>query len=171
MRPLARGRMHESFRQDRCAWCNRIFHICRRCDRGQIYCLPRCRQQGRQRSQRRARKRHQATPEGRLDHRDRQRRYRQRRKKSVTEHGSKGGEAASKMPPVAGTPPPKEGTGRAGAENHDANAPQPAPPGPRPPAAATTARCCLCGRRSVYVRFGWLQHRRQHRSQRCGGPR
>jgi hypothetical protein len=160
--------MRESFRQDRCAWCNRIFHVCRRCDRGQIYCQRRCRRLGRQRSQSRARRRHQATPEGRRDHADRQRRYRERKKKNVTEQGSNAVDASGTITP-AGSPPPKEGASESGAEDRDANNPKPNSPGPRPPAPGSGVRCCVCGRSSVYVRFGWLQHHSRRKSS-AGGP-
>lgn len=70
--------MRESFRQDRCALCREVFYICRYCDRGQIYCSPPCRRLGRTASRRRANRRHQQTPEGRKDHRDRQRRWREK---------------------------------------------------------------------------------------------
>ena len=50
----------------RCAGCAFIFYICESEYRGQIYGSGRCRQAGR----RAANARHQASPEGRLDHRD-----------------------------------------------------------------------------------------------------
>ena len=62
------------------------FTICAACDRGHAYCSAPCRQAGRLRSLRAARARHQRSLEGRLDHRDRQRAYRQRRR--VTDHTS-----------------------------------------------------------------------------------
>lgn len=71
--------------------CGTIFYICRSCDRGQRYCSDRCRQKARRQQRREANRRHQQSLEGRLDHRDRQRLYRQRlrsRKKSVTDQGS-----------------------------------------------------------------------------------
>jgi len=55
-----------------------IFWICRSCDRGQQYCSERCRQKARRQQRREANRRHQQSPEGRLDHRDHQRAYRQR---------------------------------------------------------------------------------------------
>ena len=56
-----------------------VFRICRHCDRGHRYCGERCRRKTR---------RHQQSPEGRLDHRDRQRDYRERRRRRVTDHPS-----------------------------------------------------------------------------------
>ena len=61
----------------------------RSCDRGQRYCSLACRRQARLGQRRRANRRHQRSLEGRLDHRDRQREYRQRRAQApVTDHGS-----------------------------------------------------------------------------------
>ena len=58
--------------------CGSVFYVCRSCDRGQRYCSERCRDKARREQQRAANRRHQRSPEGRLDHRDRQREYRRR---------------------------------------------------------------------------------------------
>lgn len=58
--------------------CCAVFWICRRCDRGHAYCSDQCRAASRREQRRRARQRHERSPEGRLDHRDRQREYRAR---------------------------------------------------------------------------------------------
>lgn len=73
--------------------CCAVFFLCSHCDRGQRYCSLACRQQARLRQRRCANRRHQQSPEGRLDHRDRQRKYRQRRSQQashgrVTDHSS-----------------------------------------------------------------------------------
>jgi len=69
--------------------CRALFFLCPHCDRGQRYCSVACRQQARLRQRRLANRRHQQSPEGRLDHRDRQRQYRQRRCQArVTDQGS-----------------------------------------------------------------------------------
>lgn len=73
--------------------CHAVFWICQHCDRGQCYCSPACRAQARLEQRRRANCRHQRSPEGRLDHRDRQREYRRRRAQRaaparVTDQGS-----------------------------------------------------------------------------------
>ena len=68
--------------------CRTIFYICRCCDRGQQYCREGCRCVCRREQCRAANRRHQQSPEGRLDHRDRQREYRRRLKKMVTDQSS-----------------------------------------------------------------------------------
>ena len=69
--------------------CRALFFLCSRCDRGQRYCSLACRQQARLRQRRCANRRHQQSPEGRLDHRDRQREYRRRQMHArVTDQGS-----------------------------------------------------------------------------------
>jgi hypothetical protein len=69
-----------------CLSCGRIFSICRSCERGQRYCGVPCRRRARLRQRRAANRRHQQSPEGRLDHRDRQRSYRARLRVGVTDH-------------------------------------------------------------------------------------
>lgn len=70
-----------------CGRCRSQVLICRRCDRGQIYCIGTCAQLARRDRQREARRRYQATPRGRAMHADRSRRYRARQP-GVTDHGS-----------------------------------------------------------------------------------
>jgi hypothetical protein len=83
--PLA----EELMRQRRCGDCERLFYVCPSCDRGHRYCSERCQAQHRTKSLRAARQRHQLSPEGRLDHRDRQRTYRARQQqRRVTDHTS-----------------------------------------------------------------------------------
>jgi len=65
-----------SFRQRRCGACQGLFYLCEGCDRGHRYCSEACRGQQRTLSQRKARRKHQRSPQGSLDHRDRQRDYR-----------------------------------------------------------------------------------------------
>lgn len=70
--------------------CHAVFWICQHCDRGQRYCSPACRADARAQQRRCANGRHQRSPEGRLDHRDRQREYRHRQacRARVTDQGS-----------------------------------------------------------------------------------
>lgn len=56
--------------------CHAVFWVCEHCDRGHRYCSPACRDAARLQQRRRANCRHQRSPEGRLDHCDRQREYR-----------------------------------------------------------------------------------------------
>jgi hypothetical protein len=71
--------------------CGSVFYVCRLCDRGQRYCSERCRDKSRREQRRAANRRHQRSPEGRLDHRDRQREYRRRLvARRVTDQGSGG---------------------------------------------------------------------------------
>ncbi len=69
-----------------CACCRCQVLVCRRCDRGQIYCMGTCAQEARRDRQREARRRYQATPRGRAMHAERSRRYRARVGR-VTDHG------------------------------------------------------------------------------------
>jgi len=48
-----------------CARCRSQVFVCRRCDRGHIYCIGPCAQEARRDNQREARRRYQATPPGR----------------------------------------------------------------------------------------------------------
>ena len=70
-----------------CARCRTQVFICRRCDRGQIYCAGGCAQAARRTSLREAAQRYQRSRRGRLAHAQRARRYRAQHNK-VTHHGS-----------------------------------------------------------------------------------
>lgn len=81
--------------------CGTTFYICRPCDRGQRYCSGHCRQKARREQRREANRRYQQSLEGRLDHRDRQRVYRQRRRsreESVTDQASPEDRCSEMMP-------------------------------------------------------------------------
>ena len=83
------GPSEELLRQRFCrgAGCGAVFWICRYCDRGHQYCGERCRRKARRQQRRAANRRHQQSREGRLDHRDRQRAYRERHSlRRVTDH-------------------------------------------------------------------------------------
>ena len=79
--------MENTARVFNCAQCHRQVMICRRCDRGNIYCGTPCSQSARRHSQHAAAQRYQRTRRGRLLHAERQRRYRSHRRK-VTHQGS-----------------------------------------------------------------------------------
>ena len=72
-----------------CVLCHAQAVICTYCDRGQIYCSKNCSKQARFKSCREANARYQQTPKGRRLHAARQKLYRLRQLKKVTEHGSK----------------------------------------------------------------------------------
>jgi hypothetical protein len=81
-----------------CARCRSQVLVCRRCDRGQIYCVGTCAQEARRDRQREARRRYQATPRGRVMHAARNRRYRARGR-CVTDHGLDNEHKASPLLP------------------------------------------------------------------------
>ena len=69
--------------------CSALFYICRPCYRGQRYCDPACRRITRQEQCRAANRFHQQSVDGRRDHADHQRAYRQRRLvRKVMDQGS-----------------------------------------------------------------------------------
>ncbi len=123
-----------------CARCRFQVPICSRCDRGNIYCSPRCSQRARCESQRAAGRRYQNTFQGRLAHAERQRRYRACRQE-VTHQGSPAAapDDSLSVDSEESTEPVKLTT-----EHH----------------RGADIRCCLCGCRcSAYVRWDFL-HRR-----------
>lgn len=71
-----------------CMRCHAQTIVCSHCDRGQIYCGSECSVAARIQSCRSAEKRYQLTPVGKMRHALRQRRYRERLSKKVTDHGS-----------------------------------------------------------------------------------
>jgi hypothetical protein len=76
-----------SYRMFLRARCRCQLLVCRRFDRGQIYCFGTCAQETRRDRQREARLRYQATPRGHALHAKRNRRYRARQIHRVTNHG------------------------------------------------------------------------------------
>ena len=94
----------ERWRTVRCRGpgCGTVFYLCGSCYRGQAYCGHPCRATAQRRQRRRANARHQRSPEGRLDHRDRQRAYRARRRRRVTD-------VPSTRPPRSTTIAPRAG--------------------------------------------------------------
>lgn len=70
-----------------CARCRKQVFICRRCDRGQIYCADGCAKISRNQSVREAGRRYQQSRQGRFKQAERLRRFR-RRKQNVTHQGS-----------------------------------------------------------------------------------
>lgn len=80
-----------------CARCRSQAFICRRCDRGQIYCTDQCAAASRHQSQREACQRYNKTRRARTLNAERQRRYRLRQRtqtsQRVTDQGSRIGPA------------------------------------------------------------------------------
>ena len=109
--------------------CRAVFYLCRCCDRGQRYCSDHCREKSRRLQRRQANRKHQQSPEGRLDHRDRQRSYRQRSR--VTDQGSDAMRVSGTIPP-----PQTEDTEEAD-ENEISMLPPP--------------YCIVCGRNGAYI--------------------
>ena len=90
-----------------CVRCRSQVLVCRRCDRGQIYCAGTCAQQARRHHQSEARRRYQATPRGRAMHAERNRRYRVRQR-SVTDQGPLKEHEAGLLPGVEAYGPVSE---------------------------------------------------------------
>ena len=80
-----------------CGACGKEVRICRRCDRGHQYCSPECSQAARDASCRKAQHNYQHTSDGRWNHAERQRRYRERKRKNVTHHSSGKPPSSSRM--------------------------------------------------------------------------
>ena len=118
-----------------------MFYLCQRCDRGQRYCRPHCREKSRRLQRREANRRYQQSLglDGRLDHRQRQREYRQRLKARVTDQSS-----LRASPCVNLTAPPTP---------EPAEAPPASDffPGSDAEYAARWVVCQICGRRGRWV--------------------
>ena len=83
--------MNSSSRRYHCARCMCQVIICRRCDRGNVYCGKDCAKPARSQSKKRAAKRYQRSRRGRHTPPERQRRFRARKRrmiKKVTHQGS-----------------------------------------------------------------------------------
>jgi hypothetical protein len=110
-------------RQRLCGWsqCGELFFICRSCDRGRRYCRRQCRDLARREQCRRANRRHQQSVEGRKDHRDRQRAYRERKRRSVTDQGRQAESSSATLPgmPSAALSMPGRPRGAPSEASHD----------------------------------------------------
>lgn len=71
-----------------CETCGGDFLACGDCGRVRRYCSDDCAAQGLEEARRRARRTYQSSEEGRLDHRDRQREYRARRRRRVMDNSA-----------------------------------------------------------------------------------
>ena len=144
----------ESFREARCRLCWAVFHVCRRCDRGQAYCGETCRRAKRRAQVRKAKRdylRDEAVREG---ERERLRAYRRR----VRDQGSQEVVFSASVP-AAATSEPIVGAERGGGEID-------ASKDVLVDALRSTSGevpCAVCGRRARFVRFGWLRRARHQR--------
>lgn len=88
--------------------CHVAFVLCGACDRGRRYCSDACASEGRAASVKEARQRYARTQNGRQGHARRQRRHRQRMKKSgksddhVTDHSRQETAISTGLPPASG---------------------------------------------------------------------
>jgi len=120
-----------------CSRCCRQVVVCRRCDRGQIYCSGSCSTEARRGSVAAAGRRYQASRRGRFAHAARARRYRARAK-IVTHQGSAPGGVDALLRAMTTT--------RIGVSA---------------PAEAYPSRCCRCGVRCAgSLRLDFRQRRR-----------
>jgi hypothetical protein len=120
-----------------CSRCRMQVLVCRRCDRGQIYCSGSCSTQARRASLAAAGRRYQTSRRGRFAHAARARRYRARAK-IVTHQGSVSALADDLLRAVTTTPMAVSVA-----------------------AEAYESRCCRCGVRCAEaLRLDFLQRRR-----------
>lgn len=91
-----------------CSRCRVQVLVCRRCDRGQIYCFGACAQEARRERRREPWRRYQATDRGWAMHAERNRRYRARWR-CVTDHGPLVTRSERRLPTVntASSDPPR----------------------------------------------------------------
>ena len=78
--------MSNTARRFNCASCRRQVVLCRRCDRGHVYCSRECGETARRKSLRLAGRRYQNSRRGRHTHAQRQRRYRERQRRPAPEN-------------------------------------------------------------------------------------
>lgn len=80
--------MKHSSRLFYCSFCLQQVVICSYCDRGNIYCGPKCALTARKQYCKASNKRYQKTTKGRFNNALRQKRFRAHQKNKVTDHGS-----------------------------------------------------------------------------------
>jgi hypothetical protein len=144
----------ESFREARCRHCRVVFYVCRRCDRGQAYCGEDCQRAGRRAVVDAAKRRYRRDALVLADERERLRAYRAR----VRDQGSQEVVFSASVP-AAATSEPIVGVDRGGGES-DASKDVLVDE-----LCSTSGEvpCAVCGRRSRFVRFGWLRSARHQR--------
>ena len=155
----------ETLRLERCARCQAVFWICRRCYRGHGFCGLPCKLVARVTSKRRARALHRQSPEGRLDHRDRERDRRRRARddevERVADHTPRFLAAVARVCPPADAPTPIPGAVVVDGQGHDElrtdgasrddSTSELATPTPTTLDTAPVAMCRLCGRPGLVV--------------------
>jgi hypothetical protein len=104
----------ESFREQRCRVCLRVFHICPCCDHGQVYCGDDCKKVGRDAQVRKAKRKYLMDEDVREGERERLRDYRAR----VPDHGSQKLAPDASVPIDATRALMDSGGDRAGGSNH-----------------------------------------------------
>jgi hypothetical protein len=135
-----------------CGRCRCQVIICRRCDRGQVYCAGACSGQARRQSLREAGRRYERTLSGRQNRAERSRRHRARQQEIVTHHGSASPPAGDLLP-----------GGTAAIPCDDAS--------PVEPARPAMPQCHWCGDPCLpQLRQGFLR-RRERRRRRPGNIR
>ena len=147
--------MFQTGRMYLCARCRAQVVVCRRCDRGQIYCPGGCAREARRAAQRAAGRRYQSSRRGRFVHAERNRRYRQRQRehcKIVTHQGSVAALAGDLLPLRTAVPVIEPA-----AEPLTALV-----PGEVVVIESTAPSCAHCGARCpAAVRLGFVHHRRR----------
>jgi len=134
-----------------CALCRAQVVLCRRCDRGQIYCGRSCATSARWAAQKAAGQRYQASRSGRFAHAARARRYRARRK-IVTHQGSDVAGDGDLLPIEVVVAVSRIGEA--------------------PTSAWASVSCACCGARCAQaVRLGFVRHHRRAPDQSVGANR
>jgi hypothetical protein len=138
-----------SHRLYNCARCGEQVRICRRCDRGNVYCARACAGVRRRESLRRAAERYQLSPRGARRHAARQRAWRERRAHKVTHQGSLASAFAATVAAVSSHPQLQGSHG---------NTPHIEPRSFPPCTSRPAPRCSFCARAlSPFARLGPLR--------------
>ena len=140
-----------------CKRCRVNFVLCRSCYRGHVYCSDECRAEGRREGKRRCNRQNQSTDEGKADHRERQQKYQSSKRKpqdegsvlpiycSIAAWVGSSANAGCLTDMV-----PKDGSAMAISALQTSS---PRKKGPQNAGSfrSGTVRCCICGRRGVFV--------------------
>jgi len=138
---LQKSRCGEVLRGAICPRCQKTFYICRHCDQGHVYCSRQCFLMSRAAKCRGYRRRYRQSPEGRADHRDRERSRRRARilgKEIVVDQGYEEGVRSARVSARVRLAAALAVLSRASEENKN----------------GTEVCCSFCGRRGEFVFFG-----------------